>query len=127
MDHLQRHGLALDGIAQSAQEAAGLDLALDEIVLRAFLQCLPRQGFIVEPGQHDQRDAGRDEMRTPYSAQSMRIRQAEIEQDHVDRMGGKMRLGLAHALDMRQSDGVCALLLEYLAQQAGIAEIVFVR
>src|SRR4029077_4854969 len=33
-------GLALDGIAQGSQKSARLDLAFDEIILRAFLQRL---------------------------------------------------------------------------------------
>ena len=58
--HEQRlfHHLALDGIAQGAQQPARLDLPFDEIILRALLQGLRGQRLVVEAGQHHQRHAG---------------------------------------------------------------------
>ena len=54
--HEQRlfHGLALDGIAQGPQQPVRLDLAFDEIVLRAFLHGLCGQRLVVQACEHDQ-------------------------------------------------------------------------
>ena len=64
-------------------------------------------------------------MRPPYRFQSLRIGQPQVEQDDVDRMLRKMLLGLAHASDVRQLSVVRALLVEHLAEQAGVAGVVF--
>src|SRR6266403_1929769 len=52
--HEQRlfHALALDGIAQGSQKPPRVDLAFDEIVLRAFLQGLRGQRLVVQARQY---------------------------------------------------------------------------
>src|SRR5580692_6193642 len=60
------HVLALDGVAQGTKETARIDLALDEIVLDAFLQSTGGQRLVVQGRQHYQRYAGRDSSGPPY-------------------------------------------------------------
>ena len=91
------HDLALDRVAQGPQQPARLDLALDEIVLRAFLQRLCGQRLVVEPGEDHQRDTRRGRVRPADRIEALRVGKPEVEQDDVDRMRGEMLLGLAHA------------------------------
>ena len=118
------HGLALDRVAQGPQQAARLDLALDEVVLRAFLQRLGGQRLVVEAGQHHQRDARRGRVGPPHRLQPLRVGQPEIEQDDVDGMlvPGAPR---PRSCTRRASRRSCErLLVEHLAQQARVAGVV---
>src|ERR1700674_3517985 len=95
------HDLALDGIAQGSQKPARLDLALDEIVLRAFLQGLCGHRFVVQARQHHQGDAGRGCVGPPYRSQSLCIGQPQVEQDNVYRIRDKMTHRLLHGFKVR--------------------------
>ena len=79
------HDLALDGVAQRTQQPARLDLALDQIVLRAFLQRLGGQRLVVQAGQHHQGNARRGGVRPPHRLQPLRVGQSQVEQDDVGR------------------------------------------
>ena len=96
------HGVALDRVAERAHEPTGLDLSLDEVVLRALLQCLRGQRLVVAAGQHDERNARRRGVGSADRLQSLRIPQTEIEQDDVDRVLREMPLPVGHALDVGQ-------------------------
>ena len=132
MGHLPRHrqgrtfhGLALDGVAQRPQQPALLDLALDEIVLRAQLERLHGQRLVVQACEHDHGDAGRSGVSPPYRFQSLCIGQTQVEQDNVDGVLRKMRLGIAHALHVRQLSVERALLVQHLADKTCVPGVIF--
>ena len=49
--------LVLDGVAQRSQQTARLDLSLNEVVLRAFLEGLGGKRLVVQAREHHQRHA----------------------------------------------------------------------
>ena len=57
-------------------QPAGLDLALDEVVLGALLQRLGCQGLVVAAGQHDQWDTRRGGVCPADRIQALRVEQA---------------------------------------------------
>ena len=59
------HGVSLNRVAQESHQAARVDLALDEIVLRACLERLKGQRLVIPAGQHDERHARRGCVRAP--------------------------------------------------------------
>ena len=96
------HGLALDRVAERPQQAARLDLALDEVVLRAFLQGLRRQrARRRRPVKHDQgtRGAAACARRTASRpcARADRGRAGSCR-----RRAPRVLLGVGHALDVGQ-------------------------
>ena len=119
------HGVALDRVAERAHEPAWLDLPLDEVVLRAFLQRLRRQRLVVAAGQHDEWDARRRGVGPADGVQSFRVDQAEIEQDEVDRVLREMPLPIRHALDVGHVRVVRTTLVEHLAEQTSVSRVVF--
>jgi len=118
------HDLALNGVAQRSAHAAGFDLALDQIVLSAFLKRLRREALIVQPREHYQRDARRGRVRPPYRIEALRIRQTQIQQNDVDCVGRDMRLRLANGCHVDQLDAVLFLLIEHFPKQSDVSWIV---
>lgn len=55
----------------------------------------------------------------------MRIGQPQVQQDNVKMMFRQVLLGIAHALHMRQLDNLGGLPLEHLAEQMGVAGVIF--
>ena len=94
--------------------------------MRAFLQGLCGQRLVVQAGQHHQRDAGRRGVRPPHGLQSLCVGQAQVEQDDVNGMLGKMITARPSLMfhDVRQLGIVRALLVEHLAEQAGVSRVV---
>ena len=103
----------------------GVDLALDETALRAFLQSCFGHGLVFQAREHHQRDVRRGCVDPAYRFKSLRIGQPQIEQDNLDCMLCQMRLGRADARHVRQFGVVRALLVEHLAERAGVCEVVF--
>ena len=101
-------GLALDGIAQGPEQPARLDLAFDEIVLRAFLQGSSGQGFVIQPRQHHQGVVGRDRADPPKRSQPMRVGQSQVQQDNVNPTARQILFGVAQTLHVVTSI-LCAL------------------
>jgi hypothetical protein len=62
------------------------------------LQCLCCERFVVQSGKHDQGNAGRNRMGPAYCFHALRIRQAQIEDDDIDNMPPKMRLGIVQGV-----------------------------
>ena len=52
---LGEHAVPFDGVAHGAQEQVAVDLALDQVVLGAFLDGADGEALIVQAGQHDDR------------------------------------------------------------------------
>ena len=96
------HELAVDGMPQRSQQSAGVDLALDETALRAFLQSLFGHGLVFQAREHHQRDAVRGCAEPAHRFKSLRIGQPQIEQNDLNRMLRQVRLGLGQALHVRQ-------------------------
>ena len=76
-------------------------------------------------GGKAQRDVGRGCMSPPDRFQSLCIGQPQVKYDNVNCMGRKMLLGLTHGFCVRQFGLVRALILERLAEQAGVSEVIF--
>jgi hypothetical protein len=100
-------------------------LAFDEIVLRALLQGLRGQHLVVQTRQHHQRDAGCGGVDPLYRFQSLRIGQPQVDQDDINRMLSKNLFGATHAFRVHQFGVAQALLSQHLAEQAGVAGVVF--
>src|ERR1019366_5613576 len=60
-----------------------------------------------------------------YRLQAVRIRQAQIEYDDINDMPSKMRLGIAHARDVRYLGADQGPLVQHFLQQPSVARIVF--
>ncbi len=100
-------------------------MALDEVVLRAFLQRFQGHRVVVEARQHHQRDAGCRGVGPPYPLESLRIGQSQVEQDDVGPALREVPLGVTHGSHERQLDEVRRTLLgEHFAKQASIAAVV---
>ena len=76
---MPQHG-ALDGLGQQFSVAT----ALLDVVLRAVLYRLERERFVLIGAQNDDRHARAVSLRRNECFPAFTIRQAEIEQDHVD-------------------------------------------
>ncbi len=98
--------LALNGIAQGSHECVRLDLALDEIVLRALSNGLNCLRLVVQAGQQHNGDAGRDCAHPSDRLQSFWIGQSQVQQDNVNGMPCKIRLGVCQTFDVGQREGV---------------------
>ena len=110
---------------QRSQQSGGVDLALDETALRAFLQSLFGHGLVFQAREHHQRDAGRGCADPAHRFKSLRIGQPQIEQNDLDRMLRQVRLGLGQALYVRQAGFVRPPLVEHLAERTGVCGVVF--
>ena len=82
--HLQLGLLALDRIAKTADERFGRDVSLEEVILRAALDRLQRQHFIVGTGEDDDRHIGIGGDQPCQCFEAARIGQAEIENHRVE-------------------------------------------
>ena len=97
-------GLALDRVAQRANQAAGIDLSLDQIILRALLQGFDRHALVVETAEDHQRNVGSRDMRPADGFQALRVRQAEVEKNDVDLIFAQKLLGFLHRADVSHDD-----------------------
>jgi hypothetical protein len=119
------HALALDRVAQGPHQAACIELALDEIVLRALVEGLHGERVVLGTGEHHQRGPGCRRVRATDRIDPTLVGQAEVEHDQIDRVMGEVRFRITHALDMRQLDVVGRLFAEHLAHQASVSGTVF--
>ena len=100
-------GLALDGVADRAQQPVRVDPALDEVVLRALLQGFDGQRLVVEAGQDDQRNVRRRGVGAPHGLEALGVGQSEVKQDDVDRALGEV-LSRRRSCTRRASARCCA-------------------
>jgi hypothetical protein len=70
--------LPLRRIEEGSRQLARLDLALDQVILRALLNRLNRNLLVVRTGQQHDRDAGRSRTHAPNDIKSMRIGQSQV-------------------------------------------------
>ena len=118
------HDVALDRVTESAQQASRIDLSFDEVVLRSLLEGQARHLFVIETGQYDQRNARGRGACASYRFDTVRVRQPEIQEDDIDDVRREMRFSLRHRLHVDEVRGMRAALVQHLAQQPGIAEVV---
>jgi hypothetical protein len=116
--------LALNGIAQGSHEFVRLDLAFDEIVLRALLDGLNCPRLIVQAGQQHNGGAGRDCARPSDRLQSFWIGQSQVQQDNVNRMPCKIRLGVRQTCHLGHCERVGALIVEQRADYASLFGVI---
>jgi hypothetical protein len=88
------HPVAFDGMAKGPGKRTIFDLALDQIVLRAFFHGFGGQYLVVQAGQNDHGDAWRDGVRPSYGFETMPIRQSHIQKHDVRSPFRKVSLGI---------------------------------
>ena len=99
---------ALDRVADRARQPLPVDLALDQVVLRARGDGLDPAPLVVEAGEHEHRQVRAVGLDLVQRRQALRVGQVEIEQHAVDLLvlpapGLRQRRG-AHDLDQRAAD-----------------------
>ncbi len=121
--------LALDGVADGAQQRPRLDLRLFEVVAGAVFQRLGGDLQVGQAGEHDDGGVGHGAAQRTQSVEAERVRQAEIKQDRIGRVLAALevrqreaqRIGGMHATVDR---GVARAVAERDLGQAPIAEVV---
>ena len=113
-----------DGVAYRASGDMARKLALDQEVLRALLQRRVGMGRIGVAGHHHHRHGGGRVAHPPQGRHACRVRQAEVEQDRVERaaLEGGERLG--HGASQVDVESGLARGAERLPHQAGVAGVV---
>ncbi len=82
-------GVALDGVANDARNHPRANLRLDQVVLRAGLHGGHGEFVIAQPRQNHHRRAGCP-VHAVQGLQSLAVRQAQVEQHHVDSALGEV-------------------------------------
>ena len=90
---------ALDGVADRAGEALAVDLALDQVVLRAGGDGLDAAALVVEPGEDEHGEVDAIGLELVQRGQAVRVGQVEVQQHAVD---------LVELLATRFRERVCA-------------------
>ena len=75
---------ALDGVAQRAGEQDPARRALDQVVLGARADRLDAPALVVEAGQHEHGEVGRELAQLVQPLQALRVGEVEVEQDAVE-------------------------------------------
>ena len=100
---------ALDRVADRARQPLPVDLALDQVVLRAGGDGLDAAPLVVEPGEHEHRQVGAVGLEPVQRREPVRVGQVEVQQhavDLVELLAPRLRERLrAHDLDERAADG----------------------
>ena len=81
--------LALDGVADRAREQAGLDLALDEVVLRSGLHGGEAQRVVLGGGEHEHGHGGERRAQVLHAGHAVGVGKAHVEEHGVDAAGGQ--------------------------------------
>jgi hypothetical protein len=76
--------LALEGVAQGADEEAIIDAALYQIILGTALHGLDGEAFVIHAGEDDDGDVRRAILDAEEGLEALAIGECEIEQDGVD-------------------------------------------
>ncbi len=114
---------ALDRVADRAREPRTVDLALDQVVLRARGDRLGAAALVVEPGEHEHGEVGAVGLQAMQRREPLRVRQVEVEQHAVD-------LGEVLAARLGERDGahdlhVRAAQVQQLLDEQRVAIVVF--
>ncbi len=91
MGELDLRPLALHRVGDRAREQPGLDLALDQVVLRALLHGADGELLVPPPGEHDDRYVERRGPQLVERIQAVRVGKGEVEQ-HAVVHGGEQRV-----------------------------------
>ncbi len=83
-----------------------LKLVLDEIVLRALVDCMNCIRFVVEAGQQHNGDVGCGCAYATDRTQSFWIGQSQVQQDNINGILSKKGLGVCQTFDVGQLEGV---------------------
>jgi len=85
--------LALDGVAHDPGQPPSLDLPLEEVILSARSDRLERDGFVIQPGDHDDRlvDRAPPPAHALEGFESLAVGQPEVQEDDVH--GRAVQLG----------------------------------
>ncbi len=100
---------ALDRVADRACQALAVDLALDQIVLRAGGDGVDAATLVVEAGQDEHGEVHAVGLELVQRGQALRVGQVEVQQHAVDVVEvlppGLRQRRRAHDLDVRAADG----------------------
>ncbi len=91
---------ALDRVVHGAGEALTVDLALDQVVLRARADGFHPAALVVEAGEDEHRDVRAVGLEAVQPGEALRVREVEVQQDAVD-----LRQVLAPRLGERRAPG----------------------
>jgi hypothetical protein len=115
--------LALDRVAHRAHQEPPLDLALDQVVLRADVHGAHREVLVVVAGEHHDRQMHRRDVHPRHRLQPLRIGQREIEEHHLERPFGDQLQRLAEPGDVDHVECFAGL-AEQLADQTSVTRVV---
>ena len=75
---------ALDRVVHGAGQTLAVDLALDQVVLRARADGFHPAALVVEPGEDEHRDVRAVGLEPVQPGQALRVRQVQVQQHAVD-------------------------------------------
>ena len=76
--------LAFNRVTHRALQQVAIDVALDQIILRAGLHGLNGDLIVIRGGQYDNRYVGNEAVNAGESFESVAVRQGEVEQDNIN-------------------------------------------
>ena len=124
--HLGDEAVALDGMAQQAQQIVAVELAFHHIVLRAMPQCEQGGLLVVVAGEHDQGHLGAAFADAIHARDALAVWQAKVQQYAVVMPARQCRLSSSQGGDVVDQRRLHALDIgQGLAQRAGVAQGVF--
>ena len=115
---------ALDGILHRAQQQFPVDLALDEVILRAALDRGQCQRLVVGAGEDDDGDFGRMRVDLGERLEAQAVGQRQVEQHEGDIAAGKRLETAREAVGVLEPESGGRLLQEHFPDQAGVARVV---
>ena len=118
----QLRAAALDRVAERAREQDAARGALDQVVLRARADRLDAAALVVEAGEHEHGEVGRELAQLVQAVEALRVGQVEVEQDAVEALepgrGGLAERAPALHVHARARE------LELLLDDHGVAVVV---
>jgi hypothetical protein len=106
-------------------EQKAVDLALDQVILRAVRDRFERKLFIPGAAEDDDRHHGRPSVYAIEGRQSLTVGQPEVQQEHIERLAPH---AVEHLVQPRQPvhlEGSSRGLAKQLLNEARVARIVF--
>ena len=124
LSQCQLADVAVHGVLQAAHQLTGVDLPLDQIVLRAVVQGICGKQLRIADGQYHQGNMRPGGAHAADGLRTVRVGQSEVQQDDIDAIARQVLFRFTHALHVCHFDLVRGLLLEHLAEQACVARVV---
>ena len=116
--------LPLQRVEDGARQQVGIELTFHQVVLRALLQGLQPQGFVLADGENHHRHVRCLPVQRSEALQSVAIRQGEVQQDQVHLAGSKALQPAGQAVGHLQADAHAPCFGQHFPDQPRVAGVV---